>query len=61
MSAVPTDGADATGAAAVVSLRHHPPFDEMEDDALRFLGSRLRVGYYPKDTPILAPAQGEPA
>ena len=61
VSALPTDGAAALSAAALPFLRCHPPFDEMEDDALRFLGSRLRVGYYPKGTPILTPAHGEPA
>jgi CBS domain-containing protein len=53
--------ADELGGAAIAFLRRHPLFDEIEADALRFIGSRLRVGYYPKDTPILTPEQGEPA
>ncbi len=51
---------ESLAAAARAFLRGHPPFDGMEDEALRFLSSRLTLAYYPKDTPIFAPAQGKP-
>ena len=41
-------------------LRRYPPFDEMEADAMRFLASRLFVGYYAKGASVLAPDRGEP-
>ena len=49
------------GDAVIAFLRRHAPFDQMENDALRFIGPRLHVGYYPVETPILAPEHGEPA
>ena len=60
-------GGDTAGAAAesvtrsvLAFLRRYPPFDAMEDDALRFLASRLSVGYHAKGAVIVAPEQGEP-
>jgi CBS domain-containing protein len=43
-----------------IFLRRFPPFDAMDEAALRFLASRLKLGYYPKDTTILSPQQGTP-
>jgi CBS domain-containing protein len=51
----------AVAAAARSFLHRHPPFDGMEEDAMRFLASRLAVGYYPKGNAILQPVDGEPA
>jgi CBS domain-containing protein len=42
-------------------LGRHPPFDEMEEEPLRFLASRLAVGYYAAGAAILAPEHGVPA
>src|SRR5688500_18477304 len=47
--------------AVLAFLRRYPPFDDMEEDALRFLAARVAVGYYAKGATILAPADGEPA
>src|SRR5262245_30520547 len=47
-------------ASATIFLRRHPPFDAMEDEALRLLASRLALGYYPAGATILSPDQGEP-
>jgi CBS domain-containing protein len=59
--------ASAPGAAAtaladgvVRFLRQYPPFDRMEDDALQFIASRVALGYYPKGTVILDPAEPTP-
>ncbi len=52
--------ADSLAGNTIDFLKRHPPFDEMDDAALGFLASRLAVGYYPKDTVIVAPEQGEP-
>jgi len=46
--------------STTVFLRRFPPFDAMDEAALRFLASRLKLGYYPKDTTILSPQQGTP-
>lgn len=57
----------AGGAAATITdavadfLRRYPPFGQMEEDALRFLAAHVNLGYYPKGTVILDPAQGTPA
>ena len=48
-------------AATADFLRRYPPFDQLEDDTLSFLVSRLNLAYYPKDTVVLSPASGEPA
>lgn len=59
-SAVST--AAATLAAAVAEfLRQYPPFGQMEAEALGFLAAHVNIGYYPKNTVILDPAQGQPA
>ena len=59
--------ASAPGAAAtaladgvVRFLRQYPPFAQMEDEALRFLAARVVLGYYPKGTVILDPAEPTP-
>src|SRR6185503_18068254 len=46
--------------AVLQFLRRYPPFDEMEEDALRFLAGELRLGYYARGTRILGPEHGEP-
>jgi len=51
---------EALTIAVAAFLKRHPPFDEMEEAALRFMASRLAVGYYPKGARILAPEHGEP-
>lgn len=56
----PNSAAESLTAAALVFLRRYPPFDGMEDGALRFLASRLSLAYYPKDTVIFSPGRGEP-
>ncbi len=57
----PTGNAAATLAAAIARfLRQYLPFQQMEAEALQFLAANLDLGYYPKDTVILAPAQSEP-
>lgn len=55
------DAAARIAAAVADFLRQYPPFGQMEQDALRFLAAHLNLGYYPKGTVILGPAQGEPA
>ena len=52
---------EAVAVATRSFLQRHPPFDGMEEDAMRFLTSRLVVGYYPKGSSILQPVDGEPA
>lgn len=47
-------------AASIAFLRRHPPFDKLEPDALEFMARRLALGYYPKDTVVLAPDRGAP-
>jgi CBS domain-containing protein len=42
----------------IAPLREHPPFDEMEPNALEFLARRLSVGYYPRGEVITEPARG---
>lgn len=42
-------------------LRRYPPFDKLEPDALEFMAGRLALGYYPKDTAVIAPDRGTPA
>jgi CBS domain-containing protein len=46
--------------ATITRLRRHPPFDGMEDDALRFVAERISLSYHPKGSTILSPEQGEP-
>lgn len=47
--------------AVLAFLRRYPPFDGMEEPALRYLAGHLALGYFPKGTVILSPDQGEPA
>ncbi len=42
----------------IPALRAHPPFDEMEPEALAFLAARLRLAYYPRGQVILGPHSG---
>ena len=44
--------------AAVEALRRHSPFDRMEQDALRFLSEKSKLGYFPKDSHIITPDMG---
>ena len=55
-----TSAVEVLAGAVLTFLRRYPPFDEMEESALRFLAQRLFVGYYAKGVSILAPEHGEP-
>ena len=55
-----TSAVELLAGAVLAFLRRYPPFDEMEESALRFLAQRLFVGYYAKGVSILAPEHGEP-
>lgn len=46
--------------ATIEFLRKHSPFDRMEDEAMRFLGSHAKLAYYPKDSDLLTPDMGPP-
>ena len=52
--------AAALAAAAVRFLGQYPPFAQMEAPALQFIAANLSLGYYPRGTVILDPAQAEP-
>lgn len=41
-------------------LRQHPPFSQMEAEALQFLARNVALGYYPKGTVILDTGQPTP-
>jgi CBS domain-containing protein len=41
--------------ALIAPLREHAPFDEMEPEAVGFLGERVRLAYYPRGALILSP------
>jgi CBS domain-containing protein len=43
---------------AIAALKEHPPFDEMDAAALRFLASNLSVAYYPRGTMLVGPESG---
>ncbi len=45
-------------AATTEFLCRHAPFDRMEPEALSFLAERLKLAYFPKDTPIVTPEMG---
>ena len=47
-------------AATVAHLRRHAPFDRMAPEHLDYLADRLKVRYFPAETPILEPAMGAP-
>ncbi|MGL4407744.1 DUF294 nucleotidyltransferase-like domain-containing protein [Zoogloea sp.] len=56
---------DATPAETLIRthldfLRRHAPFDRMEPAALRFLGERLSVGFYPAEAEVLMTEDGTP-
>jgi CBS domain-containing protein len=61
MSAEKDRAIESLARAVIAFLTRHPPFDGMEDEALRFLASRLTIGYYAKAATILSPERGEPA
>ena len=50
----------ALAASALAFLRRYPPFDETEEDALREVAPRLRIGYYAAGTVILAAGTATP-
>jgi len=56
-----TSAGDKLAASVLTFLRRYPPFDKLEPDALEFMAARLALGYYPKDTVVLAPDRGAPA
>ncbi len=45
-------------AELIASLKTHPPFDEMESEALRFLGRHLELSYYPRGQAVVGPESG---
>ena len=51
-------GAEALAALTIDALREHPPFDEMEGEALRFLAGRLAVAYHARGALIVDPQSG---
>lgn len=55
-----TSGVESLSRAVLTFLRRYPPFDQMEEEALRFLTERLFIGYHAKGARILAPGEGEP-
>ncbi|HWM42657.1 MAG TPA: DUF294 nucleotidyltransferase-like domain-containing protein [Burkholderiales bacterium] len=42
----------------IASLKAHPPFDEMEPEALGFLGRHLELSYYPRGQVAVGPESG---
>lgn len=44
--------------ATIDFLRAYPPFDRMEPEDLRFLGERVKLAYFPKDTEIVSTSGG---
>jgi signal-transduction protein with cAMP-binding, CBS, and nucleotidyltransferase domain len=46
--------------ASIAFLRRYPPFDEMDDGAMRFLAGHLSLAYYPTGSTILAPGGDSP-
>jgi CBS domain-containing protein len=60
MSTVPSSQPESLLHAAIAFLRHYPPFDAMEDEAMRHLASRLSLAYYAEGTTILSPRDPTP-
>lgn len=57
----PTSAAAAPVTAGIERfLRSHAPFSRMADEHLARLAGEIELGYYPKDSVILDPAQGMP-
>ena len=56
----PSASVESVTLSVLAFLRRYPPFDEMEEEALRFLASRLAIGYHAKGAAIVAPEHGEP-
>lgn len=44
--------------STIRELRHHAPFDAMDQAALNFLASRLKLDYFPQGSSILTPDEG---
>jgi CBS domain-containing protein len=44
--------------ATVEFFRQHPPFNEMDEAALRLIAARARLGYYPKGAMVIGPQSG---
>ena len=51
---------DAAMTTASAFLRHYPPFDRFEADALAFLDARLKTERFPAGSSLVSPEQGEP-
>jgi CBS domain-containing protein len=49
---------EETPQTLVAFLRGHPPFNEMDDEALAFLADRSRVARHPKGTVLASPQDG---
>lgn len=56
---LPSSEASPLVSTTIAELRRYAPFDEMEAAALGLLAARLRIAYYPRDTPIVGPESGE--
>jgi len=56
-----TSAVERLADSVLTFLRRYPPFDKLEPDALEFMAVRLALGYYPKDTAVIAPDRGTPA
>jgi CBS domain-containing protein len=46
--------------ASIAFLRRYPPFDEMDNGAMRFLAGHLSLVYYPVGSTILSPGANSP-
>ncbi|QID18121.1 CBS domain-containing protein [Nitrogeniibacter mangrovi] len=55
-----TTAAQALVGASTEFLKRFSPFDQMEPEALDFLGERLQLGHFAKGTTILSPDMGQP-
>ena len=47
-------------AATLAQLRHHAPFDRMDEASLLYLASQLKLAYYAKGRVILEPRHSPP-
>ncbi len=55
-----TEPAQALAASAIAFLRRYPPFDEMAEQLLRLVASKLTLAYYAKGATIVSSHAGEP-
>lgn len=57
---VDSGAAGLLAGSTLAFLKRYPPFNKLEPEALEFMAGRLVLGYYPKDTVVLAPDRGAP-